>query len=30
MSKAAVAQPVSPLRQFWLRWRFHLNVLLIL
>ncbi|PXB91604.1 thiamine pyrophosphate-binding protein, partial [Pseudomonas aeruginosa] len=28
MSKAAVAQPVSPLRQFWLRWRFHLNVLL--
>ncbi|MBN0315159.1 thiamine pyrophosphate-binding protein, partial [Pseudomonas aeruginosa] len=22
MSKAAVAQPVSPLRQFWLRWRF--------
>lgn len=30
MSKAAVTQPVSPLRQFWLRWRFHLNVLLIL
>ncbi|MEK1913621.1 MAG: thiamine pyrophosphate-binding protein, partial [Pseudomonas chlororaphis] len=22
--------PVSPLRQFWLKWRFHLNILLLL
>ncbi|MGE8476783.1 MAG: thiamine pyrophosphate-binding protein [Pseudomonas shirazensis] len=29
MSKAQ-AVPVSPLKQFWLKWRFHINILLIL
>ncbi|MFK8333216.1 thiamine pyrophosphate-binding protein [Pseudomonas sp. BJa5] len=29
MSKAAAA-PVTPLKQFWLKWRFHLNILLLL
>lgn len=29
MSKAN-AVPVTPLRQFWLKWRFHLNILLLL
>ena len=24
------AVPVSPLKQWWLKWRFHLNILLIL
>ncbi|MBP0947234.1 thiamine pyrophosphate-binding protein [Pseudomonas alliivorans] len=30
MSKAAVAQPASSLSRFWHKWRFHINVLLIL
>ncbi|WP_397432180.1 thiamine pyrophosphate-binding protein [Pseudomonas chlororaphis] len=30
MSKTDSAMPVSPLRQFWLKWRFHLNILLLL
>lgn len=30
MSKAAIAQPVSPAGQFWRKWRFHINVLLVL
>jgi len=29
MSKAAVLPVTSPLRQFWLKWRFHINVLLL-
>lgn len=29
MSQAHV-QPASPLRQFWLKWRFHINILLLL
>ena len=29
MSKVATAKP-SPLRAFWLKWRFHINVLLLL
>lgn len=30
MSKAAIAQPVSTAGQFWRKWRFHINVLLVL
>ncbi|KAF1031414.1 MAG: hypothetical protein GAK37_00821 [Pseudomonas sp.] len=30
MSKVATAQAPSALRAFWLKWRFHLNVLLLL
>ncbi|WP_353230581.1 thiamine pyrophosphate-binding protein [Pseudomonas qingdaonensis] len=30
MSKAIAAQPPSHLRQFWLKWRFHINILLLL
>lgn len=30
MSKAAVAQPASPLSRLWHKWRFHINVLLLL
>ncbi|NVZ51170.1 thiamine pyrophosphate-binding protein [Pseudomonas sp. B6002] len=30
MSKVAAAVPPSPLRAFWLKWRFHINVLLLL
>lgn len=30
MSKAIAAQPPSRLRQFWLKWRFHINILLLL
>ena len=30
MSKAVTAMPKSPLRRGWLRWRFHLNILLLL
>jgi len=30
MNKATTVQPPSPLRAFWLKWRFHINVLLLL
>ncbi|GAB7529890.1 hypothetical protein PS3A_23010 [Pseudomonas sp. 3A(2025)] len=30
MSKAATVQPSSPLSRFWYKWRFHINVLLLL
>ncbi|PHN24001.1 thiamine pyrophosphate-binding protein [Pseudomonas sp. ICMP 460] len=30
MSKVAAAPSSSPLRAFWLKWRFHINVLLLL
>ena len=30
MSKVVAAAPPSPLRAFWLKWRFHINVLLLL
>lgn len=30
MSRAASAQPTSALRRFWLKWRFHINILLLL
>ena len=29
MSQVAAAKP-SPLRAFWLKWRFHINILLLL
>ena len=30
MNKATTVQPPSPLRAFWHKWRFHINVLLLL
>jgi len=30
MSKAIAAQPASPLSRFWYKWRFHINVLLVI
>ena len=30
MSKAIGAQPASPLSRFWYKWRFHINVLLVI
>lgn len=30
MSKAVTVQPSSPLSRFWYKWRFHINVLLLL
>ena len=30
MNKATTVQPPSPLRAFWLKWRFHINLLLLL
>lgn len=30
MSKAIAAQPTSPLSRFWYKWRFHINVLLVI
>ena len=30
MSKATTVQAPSPLRAFWLKWRFHINILLLL
>ncbi len=30
MSKAMAAQPASPLSRFWHKWRFHINILLVL
>ena len=30
MNKATTVQPPSPLRAFWLKWRFHINILLLL
>lgn len=30
MSKAAVATQLSPLSRFWHKWRFHINILLVL
>jgi len=30
MSKSKAALPDSPLRRFWLKWRFHINILLLL
>ena len=30
MRKVTAATPPSPLRAFWLKWRFHINILLVL
>lgn len=30
MSKAVAAQPASPLSRIWYKWRFHINILLVL